>query len=198
MVYPISKQILKLVKSIFVKQIKGINNLPKKGPFILAVNHSSYLDPALVYAVVINKLDTKVHSIGAKYLFKKKLWNFIYKVWWESIPLNGAVEKAVKYLKKGEIVCIFPEGGRTRTGRMGKAIGTGAAVMALETGASVVPVFIKGTFELWPRDHTLPKLEKSIEITIGKPLKFKQKDNPSKKELNYALDKIMNSIKKLK
>ncbi|MDP4012110.1 MAG: lysophospholipid acyltransferase family protein [Candidatus Nanoarchaeia archaeon] len=197
MVYTISKEILKLIKLVFVKQIKGISNLPK-GPFILAVNHSSYLDPALVYAVVLNKLDKKVHAIGAKYLFKKKLWDFIYRVWWESIPLNGAVEKAIKYLKKGEIVCIFPEGGRSRTGKMGKATGTGAAVMALETGAPVVPVHIKGTFELWPRYHTLPKLGRSIEITIGKPLKFTKKDNPSKKELNFALKKIMDTIKKLK
>ena len=73
MVYPISKQILKLIKAVFVKQTRGLNNLPKKGPFILAVNHASYLDPALVYAVVINKLNTKVHSISAKYLFEKKI-----------------------------------------------------------------------------------------------------------------------------
>jgi len=180
------------------KDVKGISNLPKKGPFILAVNHSSYLDPALVYSVVITRLDKKVHGIGAKYLFEKKLWDFIYRIWWESIPLNGAVEKAISYLEKGEIVCIFPEGGRTRTGFMGKATGTGAAVMALNTGASVIPVFLEGTFDVWSKHRTLPKLEKTVKITIGKPVKFRKKTKVTKKDINAGLKKIMNAIKKLK
>ena len=168
MVYPISKQILKLIKTIFVKQTKGLNNLPKKGPFILAVNHASYLDPALVYAVVINKLNKKVHSISAKYLFEKKIWDLIYRVWWESIPLNGAVEKAIRYLRNDEIVCVFPEGGRSATGKIGKPVGSGVAVMALKSGAPVVPVYIKGSFDVWPKQRQLPNFERIIEIRIGR------------------------------
>ncbi len=198
MVYFVSKYLLKFIKGIFLKDVKGLNNLPKKGPFILAVNHSSYLDPALVYAVVIEKLDKKIHSIAAKYLFKKKLWDLIYRVWWESIPLDGAVEKAIKYLKHGEIVCVFPEGGRTATGKMGKAVGTGVAVMALKTGAPVVPVYIKGSFDVWPKQRQLPNFEKTIEIRIGKQIKFKKTDEKlDKKLLDSVINKVVNAIKKL-
>ena len=196
MVYPISKQILKLIKTIFVKQTKGLNNLPKKGPFILAVNHASYLDPALVYAVVINKLNKKVHSISAKYLFEKKIWDLIYRVWWESIPLNGAVEKAIRYLRNDEIVCVFPEGGRSATGKIGKPVGSGVAVMALKSGAPVVPVYIKGSFDVWPKHKQLPNFEKVIEIRIGKPLKF-EKVELNKKAIGSVVKKVMAAIKKL-
>lgn len=198
MVYPISKYLLKFIKSVFVKDIKGISNLPKKGPFILAVNHASYLDPALVYAVVMERLDNKIHSIAAKYLFKKKLWDLIYRVWWESIPLDGAVEKAIKYLKWGEIVCVFPEGGRTATGKIGKPVGTGIAVMALKTGAPIVPVYIKGSFDIWPKQRQLPNFEKIIEIKIGKPVRFKKTDKKlSKTYLKMVTSKIMSGIKRL-
>ena len=131
-------------------------------------------------------------------MFKKKLWDFIYRIWWEAIPLNGAVEKAIKYLNKGEIVCIFPEGGRTPTGFMGKATGSGAAVMALETGAPIVPVFIEGTFDVWSRHKKLPKLNKKVKITIGKPINFRKKKKVLKKDINLGLKRIMNAIKKLK
>lgn len=198
MVYFVSKYALKLVKSVFVKNVKGINNLPRKGPFILAVNHASYLDPALVYAVVLDKVDRKIHSIAAKELFKRKLWDLIYRVWWESIPLNGAVEKAIRYLRKGEIVCIFPEGGRTATGKIGKPVGSGVAVMALESGAPVVPVYIKGSFDVWPKHRQLPNFEKVIEIRIGKPLRFKRIDGGlNKKAVDSVVNKVMVNIKKL-
>ena len=197
MVYPISRYVLKLIKGIFVKQTKGLNNLPSKGPFILAVNHASYLDPALIYAVVLEKLNSKVHSIAQKELFKHKIWDLIYRVWWEAIPLNGAVEKAIKCLEKNEIVCIFPEGGRTATGKIGKPVGTGVAVMALKTGSPVIPVYLRGTFETWSKHNKLPRLERSISVIIGKPMKFKKKEKFSEKELKSIANKVMNSIKKL-
>ena len=198
MVYPISRYFLKLIKGIFVKDVKGLNNLPKKGPFILAVNHASYLDPALVYAVVLDKLNKKVHSIGAKELFKKKLWDLIYRVWWESIPLDGAVEKAINYLKHGEIVCIFPEGGRTATGKIGKPVGSGVAVMALRTGAPIIPILLKGTFDVWPRNRQLPNFEKAVEIKIGKQITLNKIDGKlSKKILEKTLDRVMKAIKQL-
>ena len=197
MVYPISRYLLKFVNGIFVKEVQGINNLPKEDSFILAVNHSSYLDPALIYAAVVNRLDKKIHSIGAKYLFKKRLWDLIYRVWWEAIPLNGAVEKAIKYLEKGEIVCVFPEGGRTATGEIGKSIGSGVAVMALTTGKSIVPVYIEGSFDVWPKTQKLPSFEKIIKIKIGKPIKFK-KSKINKVLLSKTMNKVINEIKKLK
>jgi 1-acyl-sn-glycerol-3-phosphate acyltransferase len=130
------------------------------------------------------------------------------------IPLNRkdpqsrkkVIEEAERILKKGEILIIYPEGTRTRTGEL--QIGRpGIAKIFLKTGVPILPVGIKGTFDLLPPGKGFPKIKKIIKINVGKPLEFKEEFKRGKKiECNskeYQMlcqeitTKVMEEIKKL-
>ena len=74
---------------------------------------------------------------------------------------------------------IYPEGTRTRTGEIQKAF-PGIAKLHLICGVPILPVAIKGTFELMPPGRTFPKIKRIVEINIGKPLFFKEQIEEAK------------------
>ena len=199
MVYPIIKVTwMSILKALLIKKIGGLTNIPKKGPVILAINHASLLDAPLIYSVVIPFINRKIYSPAKKSLFKSKIGDLIFRKWMASVPVNGSVEKLVELLKKGEVVCIFPEGGRSFDGELGKAK-TGVAVLALLSGSPVIPIGIKGTFKLWPRGKRFPNVRRRVEIKIGKPIYFKgkYKKRINKKVLEKNTRVVMLKIAKL-
>ena len=96
---------------------------------------------------------------------------------------------ALKYLKNNEPVGIFPEGHRTKDGKLQKAR-KGVARLAVDSKVPVVPIGIVGSYEIWPKGKKLPTLKK-CSVHIGKPLYFKTHD-PDK-----ITKKIMQEIAKL-
>jgi 1-acyl-sn-glycerol-3-phosphate acyltransferase len=116
---------------------------------------------------------------------------------WKSIPVNGAVDKAVAALEEGRNVGIFPEGTRTHDGRM-KDGDTGVAVMALKTGKTIVPVCLKGSYEAFGRDKLFPRPHQLI-VRIGKPFSFEKIDKEEIEEsiLEEKKNQIMDRLKEL-
>ena len=116
------------------------------------------------------------------------------------------IEKAIRQLKEGYSLIIYPEGTRTRTGEMAKGK-WGIVKLLFATEVPILPVSLSGTFELLPPGGKL-KVEKRIEINIGKPLYFSEEIEKSKKldkhseeykQLMHSVtEKIMQKIKKLK
>ena len=80
-----------------------------------------------------------------------------------------ALQAAVEVLRRGELFGIFPEGTRSRDGRLHKGR-TGAARLAVEVGVPIFPVGIVGTDRIQPPDAKMPKLGGSCSITIGRPI----------------------------
>ncbi len=174
-----------LVRWLFIKEVKGWENIPKRN-FILVSNHQSYLD------IIINSylcVPRRFHFIGQIEGFKIPLKWLISSIYSLSgvIPLNrrdeGSREKVVKeaisVLKKGDILIIYPEGRRSTNGEIqeGKP---GVAKIFLKTEVPILPVGIKGTFELFPPKGKL-KIKRIIKINIGKPLFFKEELGRAKK-----------------
>lgn len=184
-----------LMRLFFVKQITGINNLPKKTPYILAANHASYIDGVLMFLTILWYKNKPVHILIYKEFFKTWFKRFFFLTLYKQMQANHSVDHAVQYLINNELVGIFPEGGRTKTGKIKKVTHSGLAVMALETGLPVVPVGIEGTYELWSRYQKWPKLKRLVTIRIGKPIKFNLKMN--KKNYKTVTSKVMKSIAKL-
>jgi len=191
-----------LVKKLFLKDIKGLENIPKIN-FILVSNHQSYLD------VIINGylcVPRRFHFIGQIEGFKIPLKWLIASLYFLSgvIPLNRrdersrekVVKEAISVLKKGDILIIYPEGRRSTNGEIqeGKP---GVAKIFLRTGIPILPAGIKGTFELFPPKGKL-KIKRIIKINIGKPLFFKEEIERAKKleenseEYRQILQKITN------
>ena len=188
--------VLGLLVGPFVKQIKGINNMPK-GPCILVMNHVSYIDGVLVQYVIGSKLKRKVYFLQSRKWLVKNWWLYPLFVWLlGQIPTNGSIAKALAKLKQGEIIGLFPEAGRSRTGKMQKARHSGLAVMAIESGVPIVPIGLEGTFEFWPAHKLLPNFKKSMNVAIGKQMRFK-KQKLSKTNIAAINRKVMKTVAKL-
>ena len=202
MVYPIGKRIVPpLVRGLWVKEVNGLENLPKEGSFIIAANHASYMDH-LVMSLLVEHLDRKVHVLAKKEHFE----NFFERAWHRyvgAIPLDRqlggkkALKQAVKALKEGKIIAIYPEGTRTLTGKLQKAK-TGVARLALQSKVPVIPIGLIGTFEILPKGKYIPKLKRAT-MSIGKPMHFEKYCNKkiNKRVLMEVTTGIMKKISKL-
>ncbi|MCT1578441.1 1-acyl-sn-glycerol-3-phosphate acyltransferase [Oceanobacillus kimchii] len=194
----IKSLIVFISKNFFIKQVFGIENLPKKGPYIIVPNHSSYFDHFFIFTVVNYYMKQQVLFLTKKEAFD----TYLSRKWHMSmgtIPLNRdatditAFKAVVSKLKEGEIICIYPEGTRSPTGKIyqGKQ---GAIRMALAADVTIVPVGIEGAFDILPRKKLLPSLRKA-KIQIGEPILLER--NRDKNKLDIYMKRVMNSIKSL-
>lgn len=199
------KIILDSVLFLFMKEIKGKDNLPVNESYIVASNHASNIDPFLIAAVVFKKHGRIVRYIGKEEVLNNFFGRFIYKTF-GVIPIGRnsnsekVINEAVKMLKNNEIIGIFPEATRTFDGNIQKGR-TGVARLALLSKTKVIPIAIKNTYSLWPRHKKFSKFKKIVKINIGKPIKPKRsytKDNVvSKEELRQLTDAVMKKIRHL-
>lgn len=176
MLYSIMKSILVPFSMFLVKEIKGLENIPEKGAFILASNHCSYLDPVIIPAIFVKYFKRKVHYLGKKELLNSWLGKKFHAAV-GTIPLDRekggktALKLALDALRKGKIIGIFPEGTRSANGKLQKGK-TGVARLALAAKVPVIPIYLEGTFNLMPRGAIFPKLKKGVTANIGKPIYF--------------------------
>ena len=186
-----------LIRLIWVRKVEGLENIPKKGAVIIASNHQSYFD----FICFISVSPKKIYYLAAEKFYKSPLWRPLMKmtgqikVERQAKDKMEAVNKADLILNKGKMLGIFPEGTRSADGEMHKPF-SGVARFALKNRAPVVPVGIKGTYEILPRQKRLPKFKKITEIRIGRPMYFEEyygKEN-DKVILEKITDKIMSEI----
>lgn len=180
-------------------RIKGKELITKKGSFILAANHVSYLDP-IVLGVAIHR---PIHFIAKKEVFETPFIGFLARSL-GAIPVDKkkanpvSIKKSLSLLKKGHILGIFPEGTRSIDGKLIE-LNIGLVKIALKTGSPIVPAGINGTFEVYPPKAKMPIFfkRKHIDIHFGKPIYL---DNLREKDIQYqkeSLQKIQDNIKRL-
>jgi len=164
------KKLLQFFFLFYSVEVEGIENIPRKGSAILAANHSSFLDAMIMYRVI----NRHFHAVAAKWLFK--IW-FVYPALWaaDCVPTNGSAQGALHVLMKGDMILIFPEGKcRISKEESSPICHKGVALFALKTGAPVIPIGVKGTFEAWPQTRCYPHFFKKIKVSIGKPMSFEK------------------------
>lgn len=165
-------------------KIEGQENIPLDEPLIYCGNHRTYLDPPLI--VVTAKRHVR---FMAKIELKKNPFFAFLGVVFDGIYVNRdskditAIKTALKALKNGECVALFPEG--TRNGiEKGQKAKDGAAFFALRSGAKVMPCGISGGTGKFDR----------VTIRYGKPLDFSGYDKNDKDALDKITDEIMENI----
>jgi 1-acyl-sn-glycerol-3-phosphate acyltransferase len=197
MAYPIAKLTIKPAIDLWIKEVNGLQNVPRGKPFIVAANHESYMDHLIIMCTLVPYLNTKIHFLSKKEHFSNPIKSMWHR-WAGAIPLDRkaggkeALRWAVKALKQGKIIAIHPEGTRSLTGKLQKGK-TGVARLALAAKVPVVPVGLVGTFKILPKGKYIPKPKRAI-INIGKPMYFNEYYN--KKITKEVLRKITNNIMK--
>ena len=139
MIYTLVKNLFKILFTIFLRlKVEGRENIPKDGPLVIASNHLSLLDPPVLGTAATRK----VHFMAKEELFVPVLGT-IYKIL-GAFPVRrgGADRAAIKHgidiLESGQVLAIFPEGTRSKTGELGKAQ-PGALMMASKAKATIQP-----------------------------------------------------------
>lgn len=183
----LSKAIFKIFYSL---KVYGAENLPKKGPFLVCSNHCSFFDPVVICDVV----PQRVYWVALKDLYG--VWPLsILLRFAKCIPVNGATKEALDALKQGKVIGMFPEGRRTYDGKLMKKGKKGTALIATRSAVPVVPMWINGTYQAYPRRAKFPKIH-PIHAYIGRPLVFPKHEEEIIDEqiLSAATAKIMQSI----
>lgn len=192
MFYAVFKFIGTFLFKIFLRlEVEGQENIPKDGPFVLCCNHISLLDPPVVGAACTRKL----HWMAKEELFVPVLGT-IYK-WLGAFPVKRgtadrtAITHGINILKNKEVLAIFPEGTRSKTGALGKAA-PGALMMAGRVKATILPTCVIGTDvkrqgKLWPK----------VKVKFGKPITFPKDELVGKDLLNRLSNEMMASIAEL-
>ncbi len=191
-------------KLYFRWRVYNPERVPSEGPVILASNHASFLDPPLVGAGV---------KRGINYLARENLFRFPVMGWvlrnWQVVPVDreGGGARGLKAildrLLDGGAIILFPEGTRTRDGKLQPAR-SGIGLTVIKSDAPLVPVRVFGTFEAYGRQMRLPR-PRRVAVKYGQPMRFEQLRaearvcaKPRLKEIyQQVADEILGAIAKL-
>ena len=206
MLYRLGHVVLKpLSRVLYRPTIVGTENVPKTGGVILASNHLSFIDS---FAIPL-AAPRQVHYLAKDdYFTGTGVRGFISREVFEglgAIPVDRhssraaqeSLDAALKVLGEGEAFGIYPEGTRSRDGRLYRGR-TGVAQLALTAGVPVVPVGLIGTSDLQPVDSTWPRLVK-VTVRFGEPIDFTGRFDgvPPGKARREITDQIMGEIQAL-
>lgn len=204
MVYPISKITIGTFLLSRVKEIKGIDNLPKNPPYILAINHISYIDPLMIVALIAKYRNQKVSFLTQdKDKFYKLFGSKICIKWASCIPISNkkyALEEASRRLKQGKIIGVHPEGYRSHNPKKMLEGRTGMTRLALWNKVKIVPIGIQGTEKIMPPPGcAIKSLKRIVTINIRKPISLEKYYNKkiTRIFLRKVTDEIMRKIAKL-
>jgi 1-acyl-sn-glycerol-3-phosphate acyltransferase len=144
-------------RAYFGLQLRGVENIPADGPLVITPNHQTYADPPLVSIPVRRR----IHYMAWGALFEIPVFrSMIRRLRAFPVSLDNAdpraVREAVRLLEAGEVVMIFPEGGRSLDGRL-QHFKPGAFRLAATMGTPVLPVTITGGSQSWPPSRVLPR-----------------------------------------
>jgi len=164
----------------------GIDHLPS-GRALLAANHASFLDPPIVAC----SSPKEVHFLARSSLFRHPFFRCIISSL-NAHPLAGSAQDAKlfhsvsKLLADEQHILLFPEGSRSADGRL-CPIKNGAALLSLRCNSPIVPIYIHGTYQAWPRQRWLPRFNVETACVFGTPLDPHQFGSLEKKEAQQQL-----------
>ncbi|MBC7287759.1 MAG: 1-acyl-sn-glycerol-3-phosphate acyltransferase [Armatimonadetes bacterium] len=180
------------------REVFGTENIPQEGGAVIAPNHVSFLDPPLVAAC----LPRRTYFMAKRELFEPPLFGeLIHSLY--AFPVErglgdrGALQRAIELVKAGELVIIFPEGTRSRDGKIGEGQ-LGPAIVAGRAARPIVPCAILGTERMLPPGTKLPRRAR-FYISFGQPVWVlpDEQGRLSRQVLQAATDEVMRRIREM-
>ncbi|MFY9560620.1 MAG: AMP-binding protein [Terriglobales bacterium] len=158
---------------LFHLKVRGLENLPEKGPYLLCSNHQSYFDPVAMGAVMPWRLFRNTFALGTSDIFGQGFMRRLAR-WIRVVVLDPdanlipAMRAGAYGLRQGRVLVLYPEGERSDTGKP-RVFRKGAAILSIHEQAPIVPVAIEGFYDAWPRHQKWPKLA-NLRLVFGKPI----------------------------
>jgi long-chain acyl-CoA synthetase len=159
-----------VLRGIYGLRADGLENVPKAGPFILVANHCSYFDAFILATVLPYAVAQQIFYLGFEWFFRNRIM-----AWWARgvrvIPVDmdnylvRALQASARILRDGKILCLFPEGERSADGRV-RPFRKGTGILVRELGVPVLPAYITGAFEAWPRGQSWPRVH-PLHVRLG-------------------------------
>jgi 1-acyl-sn-glycerol-3-phosphate acyltransferase len=206
MLYEVAHAVVPPVaKLLWRPRVEGLDNIPRTGPVIVASNHLSFADSMVIPIVVPRKV---VFLAKEDYFTGTGVRGALTRGWFEGIgmvPVDrddtksalASLDIALEVLGRGEAFGIYPEGARSRDGRLYRGR-TGVAHLALSSGAPVVPVGLIGTERLQPVGASLPRLAR-VTVRFGTPMDFRGRFDgiPLGRARRLVTDEVLAAIHRL-
>lgn len=179
-------------------RVEGAGRVPRKGACIVVANHASYVDPAVLGSACPRRLT---------FMISRRIYRLLRMRWFYymmgAIPVSpdapdpGAMKRALRAIRRGGALGIFPEGQRMADGNLG-AGKAGVALLAARTGAPVVPAAIMGAHRVMPVGAIFPR-PRPIRVVFGPPMEFVAPDGgrPSRDDLQRFAELVMAQVRDL-
>ncbi|WP_446665956.1 lysophospholipid acyltransferase family protein [Flexivirga sp. B27] len=204
--YPLARlTVAPLLRAVWRPRVEGRDNVPVSGGVLIASNHLSFIDSVVIPLVAPRKVVFLAKAeyftgTGPKGIASRTFFNSMGMLPVERDDSRAAVnslDQALSVLREGEAFGIYPEGTRSRDGRLYKGR-VGAAHLAMQAGVPVVPVGLIDTPKLQPIGSNVPRLAK-VTVKFGEPLTFGDEFDamPAGKARRVATDRIMDAIAEL-
>lgn len=199
-IYRISSILFFIILKLFFRlEIRGRENIPQKGPAILAANHISLIDPFAVTCCT-NRI---IHWLVASWVFRIRPFSFLAK----RIPFlkvepgkannKEALKQAMDILSDGCIIGVFPEGKLAKNGELNPFL-AGIVYIGIKSKAPIIPLYIDGTYQFFKRGYNFLKLPK-ICVIIGEKFYLNGLYNPAyKNDIKSFSEFVKNRIAELK
>jgi cytidylate kinase len=163
-----------IARAIIRIRVEGdLSAIPESGPLIIVANHASSADPVLIGAFLNGRLHRPLNWLGKRELVEMPVIGWFMRQ--AAIhPVDratadvGAFRTAIRVLESGNILTVFPEGTRSPDGVL-QEVREGVAVLALRSGAPVLPVGVADSDKVWPKGAMLPTPGRSITVRYGRP-----------------------------
>ena len=187
-----------LMRAWFGLSVRGAEHVPSSGPALIVSNHQSILDPPLIGGATRRR----IYFLAKAELFRIPIFGWLIRAL-HARPVRRegsdprALKTAARLLKEGKALLVFPEGTRSLDGRLGEGK-PGVGMLAVTSGAPVVPAYVSGTLEALPKGAVWPR-RSQVSVSFGPALHFKAPIGSGRKErYREAAEEMMRGIAQLR
>lgn len=185
------------VNLLWVGRVEGIENIPRNSGAILASNHSSFMDFIIIPSIITAKLKRPTYILAAAELTRRPVVGIfarnddcilIDRTKVANKPGAEFYKESLKALGDGNLLLLFPEGTRSPDGKV-QMWKKGFVKMAIRANVPIVPVTLKGTFDILPKGGRFVKFGKKADVVIHRPVYLEEYFNahiPREKVLDIA------------
>ena len=183
-------------KAFWFVRFRGTENIPKEGGFAVVSNHPTYLDPVWISLAIKKNLRYMAWDQAFAWPIVGKLIHYLgaFPVKTEGSVTKTAVVESLRTLKGDGVLVIFPEGEREFADGKMLEFKSGAVHIAMNAGAPILPVSVRGGNRIWPRGQKFPSLFRRVEIIFHPIIQLPERDDSP--ELEERLEMINDELVK--